>query len=770
MAECKLNLFALSLIIVGMEVFYLIMGGSDHLSRDSFILLVAAFLLFFCCLEHVFDIFIKRWISSIFLILPAAILIILLKDIEYWPYISTCIVVAVLSRIILSVLVAAFGDRTYGVFIFPEIYLYIVLDILVLSGYFFFDLFASNGVTDRLLYITLVILTLSGLQALIYEKKKKSFPFHFFVILGVLTFLFPMKSEPLDWTPLLNVGYNLVSGIMNTIDEMNYNFSVAFKNGAYTAGYNSFEASGDAISKEDKTQIVIESDDKPYLVFTDGESGKRLKVRRTVYLVGGRGRDLVNLVSFINLLNANEVDKDEAALFSRLSKVKLEYAYLNTRDEIAPVNSILLLTEGSGKSGGKEIQGGISDKKHRKGYRLSARFLEIDYGSPYLLKLLNEGDTKDKMLSYEEACIYFKELYNTGLEEYVTQESYEETVLSINALNKTLLMLPETEKDRGLENKEFLDVGGASEKMTELASEISGNATLTDYEKCKAIEKYLRQYPYSTSAQGGYDPESDLSSATGMSDIADRFLFDTQKGYCVHFTSAMVMLLRLNGIPARVSVGYRYVYPFEVQDHYEVSSSLAHAWPEAYIEGAGWIPFEPTSGFLPAEDFTWHRGEEPSLKSEQIGENLQIPKVEVKSENEPIEDAENAIQSEITPRLIRIVAIVGLSVAFIILVLVTGTVVFSKLRYKFGSTERKLEIDVQQIKKSIRHSYEKRTGNVFEDRGLLSDYVSAAPDSLKGETQKVFSIYYRFLYREGGQADISIEESALARALRMKCK
>ena len=777
MAECKLNLLALSLIITGMEVFLLIMGDEDNFDRDSFVLLVVFFLLFFGCLDHLFGIFIKRWMSVIFLVFPAAILIILLKDIEDLPYTGACIAVAVFVRLVLAGVVAFFGDRDYGDFIFPEICMYLVLDILAFGLFFSLGRFASNYLSSRLLFVSLVILTLSGFQALIYEKKNNSFPFHFFVLLGVLTLLLPMKTEPLNWTPLLNAGYNLVSGIMDTIDEMNYKLSVAFENGSYTAGYNSFEARGNAISKQEKTQIIIESDDKPYLVFTDNESGKRLKVRRTVYLAGGRGRDYVNLVSFLNLLSINEVSKDRVALFSRLSKVKLEYAYLNTRDEIAPVNSIYLSAEGSGKSGRKEISSGIADKKHRKGYKLSARFLEIDYGSPYLIALLNEagdvfkdGATKENMLSYEEACKYFKELYNAGLDEYMTQESYEETLLSINEFDDSLQVESAGEEGDGLESTDFLDVSGASEKMTDLAFEISGNADLTDYEKCKAIEKYLRQYPYSTSAQGGYDPRSDLSSATGMADIADRFLFDTQKGYCVHFTSAMVMLLRLNGIPARVSVGYRYVYPFETQDRYEVSSSLAHAWPEAYIEGAGWIPFEPTSGFLPAEDFTWHRLEESSIKNEQIKENLQIPRLEVKSEQDAAEDPENAIKREITPRLIKIAVIVGLSIAFIIFLLILGTIVFSKLRYKFSSAERKLEIDVQQIKKAIRHSYEKSTGNAFVDRGLLSDYVSAAPESLKGETKKVFSIYYRLLYREGEKIPLSIEESILARDLRLKYK
>jgi transglutaminase-like putative cysteine protease len=98
-----------------------------------------------------------------------------------------------------------------------------------------------------------------------------------------------------------------------------------------------------------------------------------------------------------------------------------------------------------------------------------------------------------------------------------------------------------------------------------------------------------------------------MSTDAGMADIADRFLFETQTGYCVHYTSAMVMLLRLSGIPARASFGYRYVFPFEKEEAYEVDGGCAHTWPEAYLAGIGWVPFEPTAGVLKPAAYTWRR-------------------------------------------------------------------------------------------------------------------------------------------------------------------
>ncbi|MFV0363759.1 MAG: transglutaminase-like domain-containing protein [Suipraeoptans sp.] len=83
------------------------------------------------------------------------------------------------------------------------------------------------------------------------------------------------------------------------------------------------------------------------------------------------------------------------------------------------------------------------------------------------------------------------------------------------------------------------------------------------------------------------------------SDFIDYFLFKNHEGYCVHFASAGVMMLRLNGIPARYAVGYA-ILPnafIEQEDgtyKAEVKDNNAHAWVEIYTNDLGWIPFEMT--------------------------------------------------------------------------------------------------------------------------------------------------------------------------------
>lgn len=93
-------------------------------------------------------------------------------------------------------------------------------------------------------------------------------------------------------------------------------------------------------------------------------------------------------------------------------------------------------------------------------------------------------------------------------------------------------------------------------------------------------------------------------------DIVEYFLFENQKGYCVHFASAAVLMYRMYGIPSRYVSGYA-ISPAEFEQQEDgsyvavISDQNAHAWPEIFIEDQGWTPVEvtPSDGEAePAED------------------------------------------------------------------------------------------------------------------------------------------------------------------------
>src|SRR5207245_1291131 len=85
-------------------------------------------------------------------------------------------------------------------------------------------------------------------------------------------------------------------------------------------------------------------------------------------------------------------------------------------------------------------------------------------------------------------------------------------------------------------------------------------------------------------------------------DAVDEFLFVTHQGSCELFGSALAVLLRAAGIPARLVTGYTTGSYNVFTGYYDVRNSDAHAWVEMFQPGAGWIEMEATPGFVPSSD------------------------------------------------------------------------------------------------------------------------------------------------------------------------
>lgn len=112
---------------------------------------------------------------------------------------------------------------------------------------------------------------------------------------------------------------------------------------------------------------------------------------------------------------------------------------------------------------------------------------------------------------------------------------------------------------------------------------------LTPYDQAVAIESYLRTIPYTL----------DLPQPPPVSDLVDYYLFDLQRGFCDYSASAMVVLARAVGLPARLVIGYASGIYLPEEARFEVSAADAHAWPEIYFPDIGWVAFEPTGGRPP---------------------------------------------------------------------------------------------------------------------------------------------------------------------------
>ncbi|MBV9284941.1 MAG: DUF4129 domain-containing protein [Acidimicrobiia bacterium] len=125
---------------------------------------------------------------------------------------------------------------------------------------------------------------------------------------------------------------------------------------------------------------------------------------------------------------------------------------------------------------------------------------------------------------------------------------------------------------------------GFPSSVVQLAQRITAGAT-TPYAKAKALQDYLRNnFRY------------DLNIPPGHSDDAlQRFLFITKRGYCEQFAGSYAAMARAINLPSRVAVGFT---PGQqvAADSFRVLDRHAHAWPEVYLSGYGWVAFEPTPG------------------------------------------------------------------------------------------------------------------------------------------------------------------------------
>jgi transglutaminase-like putative cysteine protease len=132
-------------------------------------------------------------------------------------------------------------------------------------------------------------------------------------------------------------------------------------------------------------------------------------------------------------------------------------------------------------------------------------------------------------------------------------------------------------------------------RVKELAETITKDAK-TPYDKVRAIESYLR-----TGGRFRYETK-DVPTPGPDQDFVDQFLFESHRGYCDHFSTAMTVMLRSVGVPARWVKGFAPGTEIgETEDHQkiiEVRSKDAHSWVEVYFPQYGWIPFEATTSFV----------------------------------------------------------------------------------------------------------------------------------------------------------------------------
>jgi transglutaminase-like putative cysteine protease len=124
---------------------------------------------------------------------------------------------------------------------------------------------------------------------------------------------------------------------------------------------------------------------------------------------------------------------------------------------------------------------------------------------------------------------------------------------------------------------------GVSPQVRALARQLTSSQA-TGYDKVAAIQQYLRGPLFTYDLNG---------APRGGRNALDEFLFNTRRGYCEQFASAMAVLVRAIGVPARVAIGFT-PGSRDTNGDWVITNRDAHAWPEVWFANAGWVRFEPT--------------------------------------------------------------------------------------------------------------------------------------------------------------------------------
>ncbi len=164
-----------------------------------------------------------------------------------------------------------------------------------------------------------------------------------------------------------------------------------------------------------------------------------------------------------------------------------------------------------------------------------------------------------------------------------------EPTLSYAFKGKTIDIIHiDLEKGQAADSNVYLQIPeDIPESIFALARNITAGHT-TDYAKAKALERYLKNnYTYGFAT----DRQSAIRPGQGYDPVVE-FLIEHREGTCGNFSSAMVILARAVGLPARVVVGWA-VSP--LAENQQIFADQAHQWVEVAFKEIGWVEFEPTA-------------------------------------------------------------------------------------------------------------------------------------------------------------------------------
>jgi hypothetical protein len=219
-----------------------------------------------------------------------------------------------------------------------------------------------------------------------------------------------------------------------------------------------------------------------------------------------------------------------------------------------------------------------------------AKFRVGGSGDEFLIEQCNEGKTVEQRIYLEpiDSDIIFglPKVCTVRAEGYSLLSDYGKGMYMRGKSSRRVKYIIHSmagESYGGTREQRYVQLPVGIERIKALAENITAG-TASDAQRAVMIEQYLKNnYTYSLETSG---------PPAGVSPVED-FLFNTKKGYCEHYATSMVMMLRSLGIPSRIVAGYYGGEKNEYGGYIIVRQSSAHSWVEALM-GGRWERFDPT--------------------------------------------------------------------------------------------------------------------------------------------------------------------------------
>jgi len=206
-------------------------------------------------------------------------------------------------------------------------------------------------------------------------------------------------------------------------------------------------------------------------------------------------------------------------------------------------------------------------------------------GTAYEYQLLMEPQNKNWVFALDLPALYQSPLHENGVHQLLTSEPpnkrAEYSITSYTHYNTGYITQ--------IEYSENLQIPQPpSQKIKQLIEQLGGFKS--------APEPFIRNvFKYFRDEQFYYTLMPPLMQENPI----ETFLFDTKAGFCGHYATAFVYLMRVAGIPARVVGGYQGGTYNETGKFIEVRQANAHAWTEVWLQSKGWVRYDPTTAIAP---------------------------------------------------------------------------------------------------------------------------------------------------------------------------